>query len=544
MANLLCASQAVSTFTTACETMKAFACAVCAALAIAAQRDPPPTIDALLQRAASYVSDFEARFSNVVAEEHYVQRAPSRLRSMSGMPILVHRDLKSDFLFVKVPGDDTWIPFRDVFEVDGKPVRDRQERLTALFLQPPAIAVDQAKQIASESARYNIGDVLRTINVPVLALEVLRLSNQHRFTFSHLQPDRRIGRDVWSIEYHERQMPTIVRGEGGKNISSEGRVWIEASTGRVVKTELIVEDTFVRATITTYYRPDAGFGFYLPVEMQEQYTGVRGSATIVGTATYSKFRRFNVEVQEKIGTPAPELVEIRAGRFVMGSAAAEAGRNADETPHDVAISRPFFLGRFEVTQQEWEAVMGTNPSHFADCGATCPVEHVSFVDVQQFLEKLNADATSQFVYRLPTEAEWEYACRAGTTTPFSTGANLTPDQANYNGRHPYAPSAPGVFRERPTPAGTFPANAWGLADMHGNVWEWTADWYGPYPSGPARDPRGPSTGEKRVIRGGSWFFDANSARCALRYTHAPADRGFSLGFRVAADRRRPAAPAR
>ena len=230
--------------------MKAFACAVCAALAIAAQQHPPPTIDALLQRAASYVSDFEARFSNVVAEEHYVQRAPSRARSTSGMPTLVHRDLKSDFLFVKVPGDDTWIPFRDVFEVDGKPVRDRQERLTALFLQPPAVAVDQAKQIANESARYNIGDVLRTINVPVLALEVLRLQNQHRFTFSHLQPDRRIGPDVWSIEYHEHHMPTIVRGEEGKNVPSESRVWIEASTGRVVRTELIVEDTFVRATIT------------------------------------------------------------------------------------------------------------------------------------------------------------------------------------------------------------------------------------------------------------------------------------------------------
>src|SRR2546425_12077582 len=159
--------------------MKAFACAVCAALAIAAQPDPRPTIDTLLQRAASYVSDFEARFSNVVAEEHYLQRAPSRLRSMSGIPILVHRDLKSDFLYVKVPGDDTWIPFRDVFEVDGRPVRDRQERLTALFLQPPALAVDQAKQIPNESARYNIGEVLRALNGPGLRLEGLRLPHQH-----------------------------------------------------------------------------------------------------------------------------------------------------------------------------------------------------------------------------------------------------------------------------------------------------------------------------------------------------------------------------
>src|SRR5205814_5885069 len=128
---------------------------------------------------------------------------------------------------VKVPGDDTWVPFRDVFEVDGRPVRDRQERLTALFLQPSAVAIDRAKQIANESARYNIGAVFRTINMPVLALEVLRAENQPRFTFSRLQRDRRTGPDVWSLEYHEHARPTIVRGEGGKSLPSERRVWID-----------------------------------------------------------------------------------------------------------------------------------------------------------------------------------------------------------------------------------------------------------------------------------------------------------------------------
>ena len=141
-------------------------------------------------------------------------------------------------------------------------------------------------------------------------------------------------------------------------------------------------------------------------------------------------------------------------------------------------------------------------------------------------------------FRLPTEAEWEYACRARTTGPFATGENLTTAQANYNGRQPYGSFSAGDFRRKPTAVGTFPLNPWGLGNMHGNVWEWTADWYGPYTETASAniDPQGPPSGEKRVIRGGSWFFDANSARCALRYTHAPQDRGFSLGFRVAADR--------
>jgi formylglycine-generating enzyme required for sulfatase activity len=196
-----------------------------------------------------------------------------------------------------------------------------------------------------------------------------------------------------------------------------------------------------------------------------------------------------------------------------------------------------------VTQQEWHTVMGTTPSQFSSCGPRCPVESVTYVDVQRFLEKMNAHVEAPaskappLRYRLPTEAEWEYACRARTTGPFSTGENLTTAQSNYNGRQPYGPFPAGDFRQKTTPAGTFPLNPWGLADVHGNVWEWTSDWYGAYGESTAGniDPHGPPSGETRVIRGGSWFFDANSSRCALRYTHAPQDKGFSLGFRVAAD---------
>ena len=121
----------------------------------------------------------------------------------------------------------------------------------------------------------------------------------------------------------------------------------------------------------------------------------------------------------------------------MGSPASEIGRRPDETPHDVTLNRAFFLGQHEVTQQEWRALMGTNPSRFSECGPRCPVENVTFADVQRFIAALNAQPDNAVVFRLPTEAEWEYACRAGTATPFATGDTLTTAQANYNGKRPY-----------------------------------------------------------------------------------------------------------
>jgi len=220
-----------------------------------------------------------------------------------------------------------------------------------------------------------------------------------------------------------------------------------------------------------------------------------------------------------------EFVSIPRGTFLMGSPPTEAHRESQESRHQVTLTRDFELGRYEVTQGQWRRVMGANPSRFAARGEEFPVERVNFHDVLEFLRRLNAGQTSRR-YRLPTEAEWEYACRAGTTTAFSTGDTLSKAQANVREKD----EGTGTSR-----VGTFPSNAWGLFDMHGNVWEWTADDFCPYPSEPSVNPRPRCTSGLKVIRGGSWYFGADSARCALRYTHPPEELGFSLGFRVAAD---------
>ena len=223
------------------------------------------------------------------------------------------------------------------------------------------------------------------------------------------------------------------------------------------------------------------------------------------------------------------FVRIPAGRFEMGAPAGEIGRQDDESQHLVTISRDFFLGRYEVTQAEWETVMGSSPLQVEGCGPRCPVVNVNRRRIGAFLERLEALSGERL--RLPTEAEWEYACRAGTSGPFSTGENLTTGQANYDGRYPYAGFPAGEYRGRPLAVGALPPNPWGLYDMHGNVWEWTADDYCPYESLPALDPVG-ACGGLKVIRGGSWYFNAESARSALRYTHDERHIGPSLGFRI------------
>jgi hypothetical protein len=184
----------------------------------------------------------------------------------------------------------------------------------------------------------------------------------------------------------------------------------------------------------------------------------------------------------------------------------------------VRLSRGFWLADTVCTQALWQAVTGANPSHFKD-DARNPVESVSWDDVQAFLSELNRRVPG-LQARLPSEAEWEYACRAGTTTPFSFGDNITPEQVNYDGNQPYAGGEKGLYRQKTVPAGSLPANPWGLYEMHGNVWEWCADWYGDYPNTPQVDPTGPQTGGSRVLRGGSW----NSFRQVRALCRPPRER--------------------
>ena len=227
---------------------------------------------------------------------------------------------------------------------------------------------------------------------------------------------------------------------------------------------------------------------------------------------------------------------IPPGTFLMGSPAEEPERWEDETLHEVTLPQGFYLGIHAVTQAQWQAVMGDNPSRFKGRkrqDKNRPVENVSWEDCQAFCTKLSESDGKRYV--LPSEAEWEYACRAGTTTPFHFGETLTTDQANYNGNYPYNKGAQGEYRKRTTSVGSFPPNAWGLFDMHGNVWEWCQDVYRPYGESNTKNTleAGNIDETARVLRGGSWFGNARNCRAAIRNRYAPGYRYIGNGFRVA-----------
>jgi formylglycine-generating enzyme required for sulfatase activity len=262
----------------------------------------------------------------------------------------------------------------------------------------------------------------------------------------------------------------------------------------------------------------------------------------------------------------PGMAWIPAETFTMGSPTDEPNRGSDETHHQVTLTG-FYMGKYEVTQAQYEDVMGENPSFFTTSvppetsTAKRPVECVTWYDAIEFCNKLStkegltpvytitgrtpaagypitgATVTANWStsgYRLPTEAQWEYACRAATTSPFNTGNNITTDQANYDGNYPYNNNPKGTYLDRTTEVGSFAANAWGLYDMHGNVREWCWDWYGSdyYSSSPAQDPTGAVSNIQRVQRGGSWDSLGHYLRSAYRGHSFPNSTSDDLGFRL------------
>jgi formylglycine-generating enzyme required for sulfatase activity len=257
-----------------------------------------------------------------------------------------------------------------------------------------------------------------------------------------------------------------------------------------------------------------------------------------------------------------KLVLIQPGTFLMGSPDDEENRGDDEGPmHEVEITRPFYLGVAPVTQEQYERMMGTNPSYFSAKGngkdevrgmdtRAFPVEQVSWEDAVEFARRLAAlaeEARSGYTYRLPTEAEWEYCCRGGASSyqVFHFGNSLSSTQANFNCNFPYGEAAEGPTLWRTCKVGSYPANGFGLYDMHGNVWEWCSDWHDEYDendennenyyaASPRQDPQGPKRASDRVLRGGCWHDEGWLCRSANRDRNEPGKRHWLDGFRLAA----------
>ncbi len=228
--------------------------------------------------------------------------------------------------------------------------------------------------------------------------------------------------------------------------------------------------------------------------------------------------------------PTIEWVSIPAGTFIMGSPASEVDRDNNETQHQVTLSA-FKMSKYEVSFEQYDlfcdATGRKKPNDEGSGRGKLPVINVSWNDATAFAEWMGC--------RLPTEAEWEYAARAGTTTHFNTGNCLSTKQANYDGNYPYSNCSKGEYRKKTMPVGSFTPNAWGLYDMHGNVYEWCSDWYGDYSTSAQTNPKGPASGNSRMYRGGSWYGGAFFCRSAHRNFSNPVYHNINVGFRLVSD---------
>jgi formylglycine-generating enzyme len=247
-------------------------------------------------------------------------------------------------------------------------------------------------------------------------------------------------------------------------------------------------------------------------------------------------QRFYRAVDDPTPVAPAGFVWIPPGTFLMGSPSTELWRKEHETQHEVVLTRGFFMGRYEVTQAEYQTLMTNNPSTFK--GTNLPVESITWIQATNYCarlterERLAGRLPEGWEYRLPTEAQWEYACRAGTTTATAYGSSLSSMQANFDGSYPYNGGSVGPYLGKTAPVGSYAPNAWGLFDMHGNVWEFCSDWYGPYPTTQVQDPQGPVKGGSRVIRGGSWGNLGDGCRSSARNWALQGYGYYFLGIRV------------
>jgi hypothetical protein len=279
------------------------------ALVLLAQVSAPaaqePSLEVVLKRAAAYVAAFRQQLSGIAAEETYTQQIVNTTRFVDSLLMMPTRRLKSDLLLVKPDGSDRYVELRDVFDVDGREVRDRQTRLEQLLRDRSSSADARIGQIISESARYNIGAVTRNVNTPLLALQFLDAAQQPRFRFRHVDKNKpvfgsnqdesanqsmvfRVSTEMWTIEYEERGRNTIIRKPDGGRQPAHGRFWINPSDGSVLISELVVDGGGVIATITVSYQTEPLMGFLVPIEMRESYVG-KGER-ITGLAEYGRFR--------------------------------------------------------------------------------------------------------------------------------------------------------------------------------------------------------------------------------------------------------------
>jgi len=458
---------------------------------------------------------------------------------------------------------------------------DKPEQIEELYRQKDTLS-QQVEGFSEQAAQAGLGIEMEELQNRLNQIQIQLANKEKEFfaapagkVFLESFPENAIVR-ILNIDHGFRQGMELEPGKYHVEVSSEGYVpqdrWIELGPGeeKVINFELEkIMPRFARLNVETV--PDyamvrilnIGPKFEQGLELEPGRYHVEVAAEGYETQRLwvdlvaGHVEPFRFELA-KIRTPVPptpqkaitnsigmRFVLIPAGKFIMGSKLSpeeverrypQGGKvyHNEQPQHPVEITKPFYLQITEITKAQGRKVMGDTDSFWSRC-EDCPVYEISWDMAQEFINKLNKmESTNK--YRLPTEAEWEYACRAKTTTVFYTGACISSDQANYNSLYPGKNCPKGEHRRNVVKVGSFQPNAWGLYDMHGNVWEWVEDWYDDYPPILVVDPKGPLKSKERVLRGGSWNFVAMFLRSAARFKFSPDDKiPHSTGFRVARD---------